>query len=674
VTSSRERTPANARRLRACFIALVALAAGSTACSTKTNGDYPTYMPHDASTAPTLDGSNASGSVVITIQSPTAGVILSSNGAANISAKIIVMNGSDIIDPATVVASLSVVGSSSIVATAPLVGPSSDDVYAGKLSLLGVPTGDYTITVGAASSSGARGSKQVTMKIDAGPTITVLSPVAGQHYKSSLIVQVLVDPGAYGPLQATPQASIGGMPLVLAATGAPNQYRAVFDLTMPTMLTGDQLFEVSATDKNGTRTDLRETFNVDIDGPAITNTAPAAGQIVGGLITISAQIADGAGVNPSTVFVLIGDKVNPQFQLPLVLDATGGYSTIFDTKSLTGCKPAPDPSLCIVFPTLSFRASDQLGNDTTVSYEILVDNVPPLADLTPPKIRDSKYDTSPEPDGGVAPPGLSCSFLFDPLSRNELSGDMPDDGCAVPQVFDLRARIEDRGNRAAGLKAAPISLVDPDATAIYVLDDLSQPLVVDSDGDGVCDEINPNLTPTTMPLTGPRQVLKIRMKPVPPTGLADFTPDPTVPGGCIEGHATNPPTDICNIEEPTLAISYAAGQPAIWGIEPIAPANPQWCFGGQFDTLANNVATAGWKCIAVATADKNGNASVSAPIRVWVDYTYGGARGWCSAPPATAPPAPTCTGTYNRATGTATPAACTMQKFPSGEICFDSDC
>jgi hypothetical protein len=672
VTSSLERAPANARRLRACLVGLVALA---TACSTKSNGNYPTYMPHDASTVPTLDGSNASGSIVITIQSPTAGAILSSNAAANVSAKIMVMNGTDIIDPATVVASLSVTGSTTIVTTAPLVGPSSDDVYAGKLSLLGVPTGDYTITVGAASSSGARASKQVEIKIDAGPVITVLSPVAGQHYKGSLIVQVLVDPGAYGPLQGTPlvPASIGGMPLTVTATGAPNQYRAVFDLTMPTMLTGDQLFEVSATDKNGTRTDLRLTFNVDIDGPTITNTAPAAGQIVGGLITISAQIADGAGVNPSSVFVLVGDMMNPQFQLPLTLDASGNYSTLFDTKNLTGCKPPPDTSLCIVFPTLSFRASDQLGNDTTVTYEILVDNIPPLADLTPPKIRDSKYDTSPEPDGGVAPPGLSCSFLFDPLSRNDQSGDMPDDGCAVPQVFDLRARIEDRGNRAAGLKAAPISTVDPNATAIYVLDDLSQPLVVDSDGDTACDEINPNLTPTTM-LTGPHQVLRIRMRPVPPAGLADFTPDPTVPPGCIEGHATNPPTNICNIEEPTLAISYAGGLPAIWGIEPIAPANPAWCFGGQFDTKANNINTAGWKCIAVATADMNGNASVSAPIRVWVDYTYEGAQGWCSPPPASAPPPPACTGTYNRTTGTATPGACTTQKFSTGEICFDGDC
>ncbi len=686
--STREQSPANARRLRAGLGALVALAAYSSACSTKNNGTYPTYTPQDASTVPVLDGAHASGSILITIQSPMDSTILSSTAAANVSAKITVMNGTDIIDPATVVASLSLMGSSTILATTPLVGPSSDDVYAGKLPLLGLPTGAYTITVGAASSSGVHATTQVNVKIDAGPTITVLSPVAGQHYKGSLIVQVLVDPGAYGPLKATPRATIGGMPLTLAATGAPNQYRAVFDLTMPTMLTGDQLFEVSATDNNGTETDLRLMFNVDIDGPTITSTSPVAGQIVGGLITISAQIADGAGVNPSSVFALIGDNAaNPQFKLPLVLGPSGAYTTIFDTKNLTGCKPAPDTSLCIVFPTISFRAADQLGNDTTVTYEFSVDNIPPIADLVPPKIRVSKYDTTPEPDGGAAPPGLSCSYLFDPLSRNEEPGDMPDDGCAVPQVFDLKARIEDDGNRALDVKLTPLSLVNPDATAVYVLDDVSQPLVVDSDGDGACDEINPNLTPTTTPLTGPRQVLKIRMRPVPPAGDGDYTGDPSVPAGCIEGHALNPPLDICHIEEPTVAISYTVGnQSAIWSIEPIAPDNPAWCFGGQFDALANNVTTAGWKCIAVQTADHNGNTSVSSPIRVWVDYTLQGGFGWCPKPSpplgqTTVPTPPTCTGTFNRTTGAATAGACTARNFqpksppqPPVEICFQNNC
>ena len=46
---------------------------------------------------------------------------------------------------------------------------------------------------------------------------------------------------------------------------------------------------------------------------------------------------------------------------------------------------------------------------------------------------------------------------------------MPNDGCMVPQVFDLRARIEDDGNRAIGLKVTPIAGIDPDNTNVYIL-------------------------------------------------------------------------------------------------------------------------------------------------------------------------------------------------------------
>jgi len=654
-----------------CLGACAALAA----CSSKNSGQYPTSTPGDAATAATGAGgaSMPSGTVLVQIQSPMDGTRLSTNAAADVSAKITIGAGTDLVDPATVLATLTAKNSVSVLSSAPLVGPSGDSAYVGKLSLAGLKTGSYTITVSAASSTGTRGSAQVTIDLDAGPQITVLSPIPGHHYKDNLIVQIVADPGAFAPLQATPQASIGGAALSLQPAGPPNQFRAAVDLTMPVALTGAQLFVVSAVDKNGTRTELRFSFVVDIDGPEITETQPIPGQIVGGLIRISAQISDGAGINSSSVQVLIGDKTNAQFKLALTPDATGTYSVLFDTKSLTGCKPAPSMSLCIVHPTLSFRAADLLGNESTVAYEISVDNIPPVADLVPPDIRVSKFDDTPLPDGGPPPAGVVCSHLFSPLSRRSQVGDMPHDGCVVPQVFDLRARIEDDSNYAVGLKLGPISTVDPDATAVYVLDDVSQPLVVDTDGDGNCDAINPNLTPTTTPLTGPRQVLKIRLRPVPPAGDGNYTADPTVPPECNPGRATNVPTNICETEQPFVAISYAGKLPAIWSIEPIAPASPGYCFGGQFDTLANNVTDAAWKCIAVATADKNGNASVSAPIRVWVDYQLHGGGTFCGAH-AGAPAAPTCTGSYNRATGAATAGACSTLKFPMGEICFENHC
>ncbi len=89
--------------------------------------------------------------------------------------------------------------------------------------------------------------------------------------------------------------------------------------------------------------------------------------------------------------------------------------------------------------------------------------------------------------------GYECSALFDPLSVNRYEGDMPNDGCMVPQLFDLRARIEDQGNHASGLKVTPIAGIDPDNTSVYILTDNTQPLVVDTDGDGYCDAINPLL-------------------------------------------------------------------------------------------------------------------------------------------------------------------------------------
>jgi hypothetical protein len=637
-----------------------------------------------------FDAGAPSGTVTIAIQSPTMGAILSSNAAGDVAAKVTITGGTDVVDPATVRVAL--VSGMVTVSAAPLVGPSGDNLYTGKISLAGLATGDYTLVVSARSSTNAAGAASVTIKIDGGPVITVLSPLAGHHYKGSLVTQVVIDPGSY-PVATDIAASIAGMALTLQPAGPTNVYRAVFDLTMPTALTGDQLFEVSAKDMRGTRTDIKLTFNVDVTGPAITTPLPVPGAIVGGVIKISASVADDAGIDDSSVQVLIGDATTTAFHLPLTPDATtpGVYSALFDTNNLTKCLLNTDP--CIVRPTLSFRAADALGNQTTVSYEIAIDNIPPIADLDPPNIRITKTAM-----------GVRCSHAFDPLDRDVVAGDMPNDLCVVPQMFDLRARIEDDGNHATGLKQIPISTVDPDATAAYILDTtvlngVAQPLVVDTDGDGWCDAVNPTLQPTTEPLTGPRQVLKVRLKPVPPGGAADFTPDATlpIPGVCVEGSDMDGPEPFCRSGlQPTVAITYATGLPAIWSVEPIAPADPLYCFGAQFDTKANNVAPiivgvkqvlpspAGWKCIAVVTADMLGNASTSAPLRVYLkDYSFSGMsdQAFCAQTvPVDAGPPPSCTGTFDRKTGLVSQQACKTRSFKPAipgtvELCDDkNDC
>ena len=273
--------------------------------------------------------------------------------------------------------------------------------------------------------------------------------------------------------------------------------------------------------------------------------------------------------------------------------------------------------------------------------------------------------------------GYACSFLFDPLSVNQDIGDMPNDGCMVPQVFDLRARVEDRGNDPNGTKIVPLAGIDPDNTAVYILADTSQPLIVDSDNNGTCDTINPLLLPTPGPLTqsNSNEVLKIRLAPVPPGGSADFRPDPTVPASlpCGPGTDTTPPKVLCTIdgfEQPTVAISYAGGLPNIWGVEPVTPAR---CFGNQLDTQANNIPDGQWICVAVQSADLLGNKGVSTAMRVYVKYDETGP--FCATPPSNAGPPPTCTGSYDPVSKTATQGACTTLSFPSGEIyCAPGGC
>ena len=272
--------------------------------------------------------------------------------------------------------------------------------------------------------------------------------------------------------------------------------------------------------------------------------------------------------------------------------------------------------------------------------------------------------------------GYECSFAFDPLSVNQFVGDMPNDGCVVPQVFDLRARIEDDGNRAVGLKVVPIAGIDPANTNVYVwhIDTNASnppPLTVDTDGDGTCDAINPLLVPTSSPPTQSNQVLQIRLAGVPPAGGADFRPDATLPGDapCGQGTATAPPKELCPTGQPTIAIGYAENSPAIWSVEPIDPVR---CLGNQFDALANNIPE-GWACIAVATADMAGSKSVSAPIRVYIQYSD--PAGFCAAPPSGAGPPPTCTGTFDPASNTAATGSCQARQFSGDEYyCAPGDC
>jgi hypothetical protein len=645
------------------------------ACTTNVS-NYP-YLPPGNGGA-SGGGVMPTGDVVVKITAPSDRTVLSDSTVLEVKATVD-DTGTDLIDTSSVkvvVTALTAKGTpAAVVGTGQLVS-TGGDTFGGTISLGNLSTASYTLTVSAKSLTGASSQDAVTLMVQGGPTLIVNAPAEGQPYNSSVSIQILVDQGANAPT-----ATLAGTRVMLSPptpSGAYDVYTATAWVGPPPtpagaqtfqQLSGRQLLDVKESDGTAT-SEVFRTFVIDTAGPIIISTTPTPGEIIGGVVTISATITDESGVLDSSVMAVIGNQQgDPIFTLQLQPQGGGVYSTLFDASNLTRCAPYPSMLPCIVYPTVSFRASDSVGNETSLGYELSVDNMPPLADLDPPKMRQMR----------LASLGYECSALFDPLSVNRYVGDMPNDGCMVPQLFDLRARIEDQGNDAPGLKVTPIAGIDPSNTAVYVLTDNTQPLVVDTNGDGYCDTINPQLAPTVGPLTQADQVLKIRLAGVPPGGAADFRGSPVdsglpIPGVCVQGKDPAPPKVLCQLdgfEQPTIAVGYSDNLPAIWSVEPIEADR---CLGNQLDTRANNIPDGHWICMAVGTADLAGNHSVSAPMRVFVNYNDAG--GFCATPPAGTDAPPSCTGTYDPATKKSSGAnGCQTLKFTGTDLyCAPGGC
>ncbi len=332
---------------------LLALALlGPLACSSKENNNS-FLPPTGGGGSGGTGGTTPNGHVEVTITSPTDQAMVNQGGGLAVSATVH-DDGSDFIDSTSVTAVLTVGGSTTALALGQLVSTGSD-TYTGTISIAALPGGTYTLTVSAASSGGATGSDTVSISITAGPTLIVNSPVEGKPYNGSLTIEILVDPGAMPPT-----VTLAGMPvmapaLVLAVPASSTNMYDIYRATIafgpttpppaPTLafppLSGLQLLDVTESDGNAT-SEVKRTFVIDTAGPIISNTFPAPGDIVGGVVPISATVSDESGVLPSSVIAVIGDQAgNPVFTLQLALDRPAVYSTLFDTANLTSCKPPP---------------------------------------------------------------------------------------------------------------------------------------------------------------------------------------------------------------------------------------------------------------------------------------------------------------------------------------------
>jgi hypothetical protein len=380
------------------------------------------------------------------------------------------------------------------------------------------------------------------------------------------------------------------------------QYTATVDFgSFDPPLDGAQIVSVTAVNSNAITSVASRKFTVDNTGPAITGTKPASGELIGRLLTIEAKVDDPAGVMAGSVVAVVAHG-DIHFEVNLVKSADGTYRQIFDTTQL--------PEYAI-FPSISFRAQDALGNQSSVGYLVSLDNTPPIIDLDPPaSFRLYKKDGT-------------CSWPFDPVGPDAI-----DDGSVVNQLFDIRARIEDEGNQAltGSMDFVVISGVDPASVKVLILDDTTMPLVVDTSDppDGICDDINPDLIPSVSPQTAKdAQLLDMVSLPA-NAGAGDFSYEP---GSSCSGSDQATPDPFCKTtyslikhKYMTYSLGSKSGIPSIWTLGPVVGDGVQ-CAGRQFDS-SNNLHD-GFACVAAVASDRLGNKQVSRPIRMCVAAQVG---------------------------------------------------
>ena len=275
------------------------------------------------------------------------------------------------------------------------------------------------------------GHDAITLMVQGGPTLIVNAPAEGQPYNDSVPSRSWSITGA-----SAPTATLAGNSVTLSGptpSGTYDVYTATVWFGPPPtppgaqtfqQLTGRQLLDVKESDGTAS-SEVFRTFIIDTDRADDHQDHADTGEMVGGVVTISATITDDSGVLDSSVVAVIGDQQgNPVFTLQLPPAGERRLQHPVRHPNLTQCGPPPSTPPCIVYPTVSFRASDSVGNETSVGYDFSVDNIPPLANLDPPLMRQMQ----------LASFGYECSALFDPLSVNRDVGDMPNDGCMVPQL------------------------------------------------------------------------------------------------------------------------------------------------------------------------------------------------------------------------------------------------
>ncbi len=451
------------------------------------------------------------------------------------------------------------------------------------------------------------GTVQNDTFLDLGPEITIVLPAnnpsnqaGGMVVSYRLANDNVVDPDDPGAAISSHSLVVAGATIPTEAVGG-GQFDADVDFNDTMLYTrppdGPSQLSVRATNARGATRTVVYDINVDSQGPVINITAPMLAEIVGGGTIVRATITDPSGVNANTVQFAIDDEF---FPMDPVVGSTE-YEGTFDANEFD------ETTTAIVIEVF---ALDLVGNEGSASVDVKLDIVSPVIDLDPLMIREARE----------AEVGVECSEAFDPVGDDTIN-----DGEVVGTVPEFRAWLQERTNTPFAPDGVVLNSagIDDATVKLYILDDASQALVIDTDGNGTCDAINPAFLPgNTM---GNDPVVVADFVPITPGGGSYFpaTPAFSYAGATCqeiddESADESPPDLICELSGSSLLtrvipmLGFPSETPGIYGK---APDDVDRCVGDSWDLKGEDL-TAGWFCVAMEASDNARNTNVSAPLRV----------------------------------------------------------
>lgn len=493
---------------------------------------------------------------------------------------------------------------------APMVSALGGDEYEAVFDLSALPNGPLHFHCSARDLASTRhtGSATLDTFLDLGPKISVTQPSHMIYaLKTPVPIEFRVDKS---PLNDNDnEADIDHVTLVVAGltfdapesktTPGLHQTSVNFaDTTLFKVAPTNAQVVISATNHRSPTAPTRETrldLVIDSSGPTITINAPLDGSIRRGNVAIDVNVTDPSAVNVSTLVAKVNNDTYKDWTA-----TPPKYVLTFDTRKYPNT---------LTQLTITVVAEDQVGNEASRSIALKLDNLPPIVSLDPPHIQEwHKVDDV-----------LYCSEFFDPvgaLAANDLD--------TVDNTRRYRALVEDQTNAPIrGPNDPPSHLylagTDRSSVELFMQPDLDLPLLIDTNDDGICDQVNYEALPVA------QKPLRQQLGAVNQAGNAWFLKQPKGSVGCRQPtDSTDPvppdqqpkePEPICNGTEMERVIPgrIEGKPPAVYAIRPTNGGDGE-CDGEAWPLMT--LAREGWNCVAARAQDTIGNIGVSPPLRI----------------------------------------------------------